>query len=121
MATAAVGDELPSAQPAPPARDAVPNDAPPPAPPSLDAANAVAGARPPPKRPVVAAALVDAPPSPPRPALQTPVASGRRSALPAAEAGNGARCREILVRATIGGALSDEDRSVLRRGCQPRG
>jgi hypothetical protein len=95
-----------------------------PAPPPVvfDGAGAAAEPRPSPKR---AAALTDLPA---RPAPQTPPASGGRkpaapaAATPAGEAGgNGGRCREILVRATMGGSLSEGDREFLRRGCQPRG
>ena len=91
----------------PPATAAFPN-----------AADAVAEPRPLPKR--------AAPPPPDAPArtaaAQAPATVGRRAPLPVAEAGGaGGRCREILVRATMGGALSDGDKEFLRRGCQPPG
>lgn len=88
-----------------------------------DAKDAAPEPRSPPKR-------VTAPQDPPaRPAApqQPPATAGRRAALPvnaaspAPGAGGEARCRAILVRATMGGSLSDGDKEFLRRGCQPRG
>jgi hypothetical protein len=54
-----------------------------------------------------------------------PRASSRRLALPAGAApaapnagsGGAARCREILMRATMEGTLSEGDKAFLRRGC----
>ena len=78
--------------------------------------------RSPPQR--AAAATVNPPPRPAAP--QTPATAGRRTvsptaAAPAADPGAPGRCREILVRATMGEALSDNEREFLRRGCQRRG
>ena len=57
----------------------------------------------------------------------TATAGEATTALPVAVAApvhdgvGGGRCRGIVVRSTMGGALSDDDREFLRRGCQPPG
>ncbi len=95
-------------------------DAPPPAaqPPDAPAARAAVEPRSPPKR--VALTSAD---TPPRPFPQAAATGNRRAApaaAPVAESGGMGRCREILLRATMGDALSGSDKEVLRRGCQPR-
>jgi hypothetical protein len=106
-ATTSIAAELPAADIAP-AFDRAPEHvaSEPPPPPAAKTAGAYEPARP--------AAL-----------RASPHADTRRAALPASattrapDAGSGAaRCREILLRATMEGLLSEGDRAFLRRGCQ---
>jgi hypothetical protein len=104
--------------------EAVPTPPPPPSPvpPSVPDTTG-APVEPSPRQQRRAAAPMDTTPP------QAPAASARRappsaaaSAARGGDAGKAAgRCRDILLRATMGEALSDADREHLRRGCQPRG
>jgi hypothetical protein len=128
---ASAGTDLAMRTETPPRTTAKSTDAEPPGadfPPASERAPKHAAAEPPPVLPSPKHAMVS---ESARPAAhQTPpAASSRRTVLPAstappaADAGSGAgRCREILLRATMEGTLSEGDRAFLRRGCHsPRG
>lgn len=107
--------------PAPPLRDTVAETPPePPAAPAsppgpVAAIDPATQPVPPPKRPPAETPTRTAPQATPQ-----PPASSRRAAPSAAEANDSERCREILVRATMGGPISDGDKAFLRRGCHRR-